>query len=378
MKSRKTLCLLLATLWMFLFYVGCSDDSDFPLALNKDTDGPISVTTGDGDYWLDGFFNGADFDSGRTIHLVKDTLFLDLKMIWSFSNCALDRIQMDYRRDDSILWVMPSIIVHVTGEDCAAPYYRPDTTIRITMKAEDVKAVSMIKVKNESDSILDSIRLRRGNFEKDTFFIYMDSSFNDPHNYPLRTKDVKKKDTVPTLIRVLDSLTPQVFYWRTMKSTCTHRIDMCNSVVPDTIYPSRWNISDTNLVPVHYACADTDSVYCINSKWEDDSTSLGKLQERPDTMWHYSTYYMERIPECGAYNSFTSSYYAIGQRVRFIRELYRPDESEKFCGPATSEKWMVYNMNGNKMVVDSLSYLDSLLAAWKKATVAPDTLIVKE
>jgi hypothetical protein len=175
---------------------------------------------------------------------------------------------------------------------------------------------------------------------------------------------------------VLDSLTPRVFYWRTMKSVCTHRVDMCKKTVADTVYPTSWYINDTNLVPVHYACADSDSVYCINSKWENDSTELGKLQERPDTIWHYSTYYAEKIPKCGTFNQFTISNFTIGDRVRFIRELMTPDEDESFCGPASQEEWMVYNMSRNQMVLDtdSIAILDSLKKIWKKATVAPDTL----
>lgn len=374
MKSRismKMLFLALSALWLLCFYAGCE----------KSTDGPISVSSGNEEYDGEGFFLSASLDSGKRIHLVGDTLLLSLGNIWSFSNCALQAINLDYKREDSILWIMPSVKIHVTEEDCAAPFYRPDTTIRILVRSGDVRNISQIKVKNDKDSILDSIMIRRGSIAKDTFFVYMDSAFGLPHNYPIRTNDIKKynskrKDTIPTLLRVLDSLTPRVFYWRTMKSTCTHRIDMCNSTIADTIYPTSWKLQDTNLVPVHYACADTDSVYCINSKWEDDSTSLGKLQERPDTIWHYSTYYIEHIPKCGTYNSFNVAYYAVGQRVRFIRELFKPDEEESFCGPATAEEWMVYNMSGSRMVVDSLSILDSLLAVWKEATVAPDTLIV--
>ena len=106
---------------------------------------------------------------------------------------------------------------------------------------------------------------------------------------------------------------------------------------------------------------------------------LGELQERPDTIWHYSTYYTEKIPECGTYSSFAVTSYTIGERVRFIRELFTPDEDETFCGPNSKKDWMVYNLSGNKMVVDSdsVAILDSLYKIWKKATVAPDTLIEK-
>ena len=59
-----------------------------------------------------------------------------------------------------------------------------------------------------------------------------------------------------------------------------------------------------------------------------------------------------------------------------IRELFTPDKNESFCGPNSKKDWMVYNLSGNKLVVDSdtLAILDSLSKIWKKATVAPDTL----
>lgn len=346
------------------------------MGCEKDSDGPIRASDSNESFSGEGFFLSANLDSGRTIHLVGDTLYLSMGKVWSFSNCALKSINTSFVREDSLLWIKPTIKILATEEDCAAPYYRPDTTLKIVFRSEDLKDIAKIAVKNDMDSVLDSILVRHGTITKDTFFVYMDSSFSDAHRYPLRTKNKKKSDTIPTLLRVLDSLTPRVFYWRTMKSVCTHRIDMCGKTVADTIYPTSWKVADTNLVPIHYACADTDSVYCINSKWENDSTAIGELQERPDTIWHFSTYYLEHIPKCGTFNSFSASYYSVGQRVRFVRELYTPDESEKFCGPATGPEWMVYNMSGNKMVVDSLSKLDSLLSAWKMASVAPDTLIV--
>ena len=362
-------CMVFGLLWILsavVFFAGCE----------KDTDGPMNVSDNDFSYDGEGFFAYARLDSGKTIHLSKDTLYLEMGKMWTFSNCALKSIQLTYGKLDSILWLLPTLSIHATAEDCAAPYYRSDTTLKLLLTSEQMSGIGVIKVKNDADTTLDSIILRRGSLSKDTFYVYLDSSFADPHAYPLRTKDKKKSKAVPQILRVLDSLTPRVFYWRTMKSTCTHRVDMCKKTVADTIYPTSWNINDTNLVPVHYACADSDSVYCINSKWENDSTGLGELKERPDTIWHYSTYYTEKIPKCGTYSSFAVSSYTVGDRVRFIRELFTPDKDESFCGPNSQKEWMVYNLSGNKMVVDSdsVTILDSLSKIWKKATVAPDTL----
>ena len=361
---------LIASIWLSLFLLA---------SCQKDTDGPLDVMNENFAYDSEGFFRAAELDSGKTIHLSQDTLFLMMGKMWTFSNCALESIKLIYSKEDSTLWFKPHISIHVTAEDCAAPYYRPDTVLKVLLSKEQMDGVNMIKVKNDADSLLDSILLRRGSLSKDTFSIYMDSSFADAHSYPLRTKDKKKGKEIPTMIRVLDSLTPRVFYWRTMKSVCKHRVDMCKKTVADTIYPTSWYVNDTNLVPVHYACADSDSVYCINNKWENDSTSLGKVQTRPDTIWHYSTYYAEKIPKCGTYSSFNVANYKVGSSVRFIRELMTPSKSETFCGPASQKEWMVYDLSKNKMVLDTgdVVILDSLKKIWKKAKVAPDTLKAK-
>ncbi len=355
---------------LLVFFAGCEYESD----------GPIKPSSSNHEYDGTGFFRAASLDSGALIHLASDTLFLNVQNIWSFSNCALKSIDLNMEKQGDVLWFAPTVDIHVTEDDCAAPFYRPDSLFKIVLDDETLDGVGQVKVKNDLDSILDSIYVRRGKFVLDTFQVYMDSSFLDPSNFPLRTVEKKKKESLPSIMRVLDSLTPRVFYWRTMHSNCTHRVDMCEDVVADTIYPSSWNINDTNLVPVHYSCADTDLVYCINSKWEDDSTSLGKIQERPDTIWHYSTYYVEKLEKCGTFNKFSVSNYVVGQTVRFIRQKLVPDEDETGCGPSSAEEWMIYNLKNFRMVLDndSVKVIDDLLKAWDEAEIAPDTLIAKD
>lgn len=344
-----------------------------------DSDGPIKPSSTNQEYDGKGFFRAASLDSGKAIHLASDTLFLTLGNIWTFSNCALKSIDLNYDKQGDVLWIAPTIDIHVDEEECAAPFYRPDSVFKLSLDEETLDGVGQVKVRNDVDSTLDSILVRRGHFVKDTFSIYVDSSFVDAHNFPLRTKAMKGDDSVPTVLRVLDSLTSRVFFWRTMRSNCTHRVDMCEDVVADTIYPSSWSVNDTNLVPVHYSCADSNLVYCINSKWTNDSTSLGELQERPDTIWHYSTYYVEKIPKCASFNAFSMTL-LIGQANRYIRELFVPDESETACGPASAEEWMFYSLPGSRMVLDndSVSVVDGLMKAWNDAEIAPDTLIVKD
>ena len=349
------------------------------VACEKSSDGPLTVSLESFDYRGYGFFTAAQLDSGKTIHLSKDTLYLKMGKMWTFSNCALKSIDLNLSKEDSVLWIFPMLRLHATEDDCPAPYYRPDTMLKLQLSSEQMAGIGEIKVRNDRDSVLDSILLRRGEMSLDTFFVYMDSSFADVHAYPLRTKDTKGGKKVPTILRVLDSLTPRTFYWRAMKSTCQYRVDECKEIVPDTIYPSSWKINDTNLVPIHYSCASLDSIYCLNSKWKDDSLSLGNVQERPDTIWHYSTYYVEKVPECATYNSFAVASYALGQRVRFIRELMKPEKDESFCGPVSKRDLMVFDLSSYRMVLDtdSTSVIDTLYKMWDKAAVAPDTLIQK-
>lgn len=366
----KRTFLLCASLWLVLLsFAGCEYSSDGPLKPSS------SKYESDGE----GYFLSADLDSGSNIHLASDTLYLGMQKIWSFSNCALKSIDLDYQKEDSILWIAPTIAYHATEEDCPAPIYRPDTVLKVLLDDEALDGIGQINVKNDKDSTLDSILLRRGSFELDTFNVYVDSSFSDPKSLPLKTKVKRHGMHTGSILKVLDSLTPRVFYWRTMKSACTNRVDMCDEVVPDTVYPTSWSISDTNLVPVHYACADTNLTYCINGKWKDDSTALGKLQERPDTIWNSSTYYVEEVPECATFDGFNYVNVAVGYTARFIRRMFVPDEDETFCGPSTTETMMIFKLPGGMVMDnDSVKVVDDLLKAWKKAEVAPDTLITED
>lgn len=336
----------------------------------QDGDGAIPVMPNGESIEGKGYFLGATLDSGKTIHLISDTLYLTLSQIWSFSNCSLVSIDLGSHVDDSVLVYSPTFDIKVNTKDCPAPLYRPDTTFKLMLDAP--ATVSQILVKNESDSLLDTIMLRRGKLQKDTFRIYIDSAFGDAYSLPLRTKES------PSFLRVLDSLTPRVFYWRSIRGNCTMRIDMCDSVVADTIYPTYWNLNDTVLVPVRKACALGDSLYCVDSKWEYDSTAVGKVVSRPDTIWHTSTYYVEEIPECGTLSSYSYSSFSLGGKSLLIREVFEPDESERACGPSSKKDWVAYNIKTGALVNDDDDGMsvDSLYKIWKSATVAPDTLVV--
>ncbi|OWV23039.1 hypothetical protein [Fibrobacter sp. UWB3] len=336
----------------------------------QDGDGPLDVMPNGKSVSGEGFFLGATLDSGKTVHLISDTLYITLSQIWSFSNCSLTSIDLNYSFEDSVLVFSPKVNIKVNTDDCPSPMYRPDSTFKMLTGRGISPNITNIIIKNHLDSLLDSIKLRRGTIERDTFKIFVDSAFAKPSELPLRTKKS------PSIVRVLDSLTPQKFYWRTLRANCTMRVDICNDVVADTVYPTSWRESDTALVPVRYACASEDSTYCLNSKWEYDSTSLGKVKERLDTVWHMSTYYVEDIPSCAMVNKFSHTALLYKGDMTFIRELFVPDENERSCGPSTKKDWVAFDLTTDSLVVESEEgpSIDSLYKVWKSATVARDTL----
>ena len=331
-------------------------------ACSQDDDGPLDLTSSKVSYNGLGFFSKATLDSGSLIYLAGDTLQIYMDSIWTFSNCALQRIGMRTSINDTTLVLMPFFVLHVTDEDCAAPRFHPDTTLKFYMSESVLEGISSIQVRNDEDSLLDSILVRRGTMKWDTVSIYVDSLFDSVHSLPLRTKGS------PSVLRVLDSITPRVFVWRTMKSICNLRIDNCDSLVSDTLFPSSWRLGDTTLVPVRPACADTDLVYCHSSRWENDSTNLGKLQERPDTIWHTSTYYMESISECGTLDNFSRSAFRVANDFVVTRQIFEPSKSEPSCGPSTTKDMYIFNIGTGSFVADTVD-VDSLITIWKSAKV---------
>ena len=130
MTSRKSIAVLFAALFAACFCV---------LACTQDDDGAIPLSSGDDSYSGVGFFRKADLDSGARIHLASDTLFLQMGNLWTFSNCALKRIEIDKEKDGESLVLLPKIIIETSGEDCPAPYYHPDTVLALTFSEDELK-----------------------------------------------------------------------------------------------------------------------------------------------------------------------------------------------------------------------------------------------
>ena len=366
MKRKSAIILFSILLPLMMLFAGCSHDGD----------GPLDVMPGGEAVEGNGFFLAATLDSGKSLHLISDTLYVTLSKIWSFSNCSLASIDLDGDYVESELVISPKVSIKVNTEDCPSPMYRPDTTFKMVLPENVPSEVTDIVVKNDTDSLIASIKLRRGKIVTDTFHIFVDSAFAIMDSLPLRTKET------PSVLRVLDSITPQKFYWRTLRANCTMRVDMCNKVVPDTLYPDNWSLDDTVLVPVRYACASVDSMYCLKDKWEYDSTALGKVKERLDTIWHTNLYYIEKIPKCAWVETFRYSGFVLGEKMTFFRSMFVPGDDEISCGPSTKMDWFVYNLSTNDIVLenedeeDNVNFVDSLFGVWKSATVARDTVVI--
>lgn len=336
-------------------------------ACTQSEDGPLEVSREKVEYVRDGYYLRPLLDSGKSIHLVQDTLYLYMDSVWTYSNCALKSITLDRRKEDTTYYIKPLFHLKPTSDDCPSPFYRPSMLRKIVFGEDELEGISQIVVANTYDSVFDTIAVRRGSISLDTFSIYVDSVFNFKDSLPLRTKGS------PSFLKVLDSITPQEFYWRPMKSKCKMKITECDSLIADTLFPTAWKLNDTLLVPVRQACADSDDVYCMSSYWENDSSALGEVHVHRDTVWNTSTFLVESVPACATYDRYTYKLMQVGYTGTFVRELFSPNESETACGPLTRDSWMAIRLSNGKMVVDndSLVMADSLYKLWKKAKVAP-------
>lgn len=324
-------------------------------------DGPISIYPEEleGDY--SGFALFASLDSGNFIHLRKDTLRIVLDSIWTLSNCFLEDISFEESEEDSILFLKPIIHFSLSATDCASPLFFPETLISIP-PSDSWKSYQEIRVMDSQGELEDSIFLRNGDFLKDTFEIYIDSSFADPYLLPRKTKGE------PSILKKIDSLQERTFYWRTMESRCTYIVDTCETKL-DTLYPNSWSLRDTNLVPIRLTCKDSTLRYCLQRDWKNDSLALGKLNERLDTLWYYSWFLIQEMPKGGMLNKLSYSNISHKTKVQITEEIFKP-ESEKDYITNPDSSLMFYDLRTGEKV----SYDDSLYSVFKNAEIGRDTL----
>ena len=334
-----------------LFLFACSQSDDGPISLYPET------ILGEND----GYVLKLSLDSSGLIHLKTDTLQVHLDSIWSLTNCFLKNLELKERLEDSVLFLIPEVKLRVSSEDCAAPLYRPDTTLFIAPK-NSWKNAREIRMENTDGKFQDSVFLRNGFFKNDTFKIYLDSSFNDPYALPRKTKGF------PSVLKNIDSLKERTFYYRLMGSKCTYIIDTCETVL-DTIYPASWSLLDTNLVPVRKVCKDSTLRYCLTRDYKNDSLKLGNLQTHLDTLWYTSWYFLQHIETCNALNRV--SYTALATKNNFYAylETFIP-ESNADCFSFSTNDTIVTKLNPYKMLENP----DSVLSVFYKANESRDSL----
>ncbi|MBP5246339.1 MAG: hypothetical protein J6Z31_00545 [Fibrobacter sp.] len=370
---KRLILLIAASLLIF----ACSESDDGPMSIYPDN---FAV----GGY---GYMLYAELDSGYRFHIQGDSLTLAMDSMWTFGNCFLKDIELyTSYSNDTVLTITVKLALGNTGKtDCPQPLFRPDTVLRLPFMDDwKEKGVREIRVEGSAHNdfysedpdtaeaanslFKDSILIRKGKFRAESISVYLDSAFADPYTYPRRTEN----DTVGVLF-VTDSLKVDTFPYRFMKSRCIEIHDSCETV-PDTAWRSTWSAKDTNLVPIRAVCAaDTaaDSlVYCLSSNWKNDSTALSdSTYDYLDTTWYNSKYFMEKIPKCAGVDHGDFSGSAVyGRYFTTKHVLFVPASGEKGCGPAALSKWIVYSLSAQKEVLDSV-WADSLLTAWKKASV---------
>lgn len=334
-------------------------------------DGPISIDDGEMREGV-GYVLSASLDSGNRIHLKPDTLQLYLSEIWSLADCYLKEIILEETIRDSVLTLTPQIKINTVSGDCPTPFFRPDTTLYLTVK-DSWHSVKKIYVEGlprnqlepkstDTSSIKDSIWLRWGSFSRDSIVIYVDSLFNDPYSMPRKTPG----DTL--LLRVVDSLRESVYSWRTVQAKCSQVMDECEKFVADTVWPSTWFVRDTAWVALRKSCKDTAQIYCLASDWVLDSASLGSVREKKDTTWFFSSYFIQKISPCASLNFFQLSALNIGRYWVGISEVWRPSTGEFACGPSSLLEWEMIRLSDLTEVRNTL-LADSLLSEMKRASV---------
>lgn len=364
----------------WLFALACL--SLLPWGCSQSDDGAIPLYPNGVDVSGYGYVLSATLDSGSRFHLKGDTLTLHLDSMWTLSDCFLSSIEIQDTVLDTIAVMRVRLALGVNGKtDCPAPFFRPDTILRIPIPDdwENVRKIYVVgNAANElytddtsaaaKVTVKDEILLRNGSFHLDTISVYLDSAFSDPYNYPRRTPGDSG------VVRVLDSLKEWNYAYRLMASSCKQIHDSCETVA-DTTWPSSWSTADTALVPVRVTCVQDTSLedsltYCLSANWVNDSADLSdSIFTHKDTSWYSTDYYFEKIPECASVNrgDFSGTSYA-GRYFTTYRELFTPASGETSCGPSALSGWVFVNLTSDEELLDSTA-AETILSDWKKASV---------
>ncbi|HSQ40741.1 MAG TPA: hypothetical protein VLM37_00515 [Fibrobacteraceae bacterium] len=355
-------------------------------------DGPMEATDGDLSGW--GFYLAGELDSGRRVHAAGDTLLVELDSLWLVSVCYLDSVGVRVGTVDSALTL--EFVLHLSYDpdaNCAASDLATDSLFRLLPDSSWLSMDRMLLYGAEADqamdtlsdslghslasldsagrygALLDTIWLRDGTNEDTTFYIELDSNFTDYHLFPLVNGDS------PWVVRYLHSYTAGSDYWRYYTQTCAEPRTTC-TLVSDTSWPDDYIFEDTTDAYLRWICEGdtTGTEYCLTKNWETDTSVAETYGATPDTVWTWSTYFVESTPSCAFLNrekikSYSSS--TSGGKVKFWRELFIPSANEERCGPpqlgfsargSALEEWNLYDLDDSILVVDT-ALADSILEA---------------
>lgn len=344
-------------LFFSLLFFACSRSDDGPLSILPD-DEPLALS--------EGFFYSGALDFDRPIHLFGDSLVVYLDSIWTFSNCSLSEIILNTSLlNDTMLILSPQFLLNESREDCAAPLFRPETTLSVLMNSS-WKNVRKIKLVNTQQVEVDSILVRRGFFSKDTIRIFADSALLNYDHLPFRTFGDAG------LLHVLDSLVVQEYYWKPLRSNCLRVHDDCEKRLMDTAFPSSWIPTDTALVPLREICLDTALTYCLEKDFQYDSLAANQLKVYLYNHWYSSLYYLEPINSCAQMIYLNAlKPLRFGFNFDVSRELFTSSTEENNCDSEMIPGWIIYNLSKNETVLDMVK-AKQLLDQWDTALVAKE------
>lgn len=341
-------------LLLSLLFFGCSHENDGPIPLYTEDD---VLALGEG------FFYSGSLDFNYPIHLLDDSLVVYLDSIWTFSNCSLSEIQFDASLvKDTLLFLTPRFIIEPSSKDCAAPLFRPETTLYFSL--DSYEHVREIRLLNTKEKELDSIMVRHGSFLKEIQTFYIDSAIANPALWPYRISN----DSAG-ILRVLDSMKVQSFYWKSIATECAKIHDDCgDSLLLDTLFPaSRWNPKDTALVPVIRVCEDTSKTFCADKDWVYDSLKTGKLRIERDTSKYTSLYYIASIDSCTELISLTAlSSFSLKTNFGLQTDLFIPSSQETYCDEEVIPSKIIYNLSLMESVQDIVKARE-ILDQWDTA-----------
>lgn len=390
---------------IFLFLFCASLAAAFMMGCTQDGDGPMDAWDSGVVYQGQGFYLEGILDSGRRVHARTDSLSVELDSLWLISRCYLRHVDYFESNQDSQTFLAFRLWLQTDpASECPSSPLGGDTLVVIPPSAA-WKNSSLLFLRGAIDSVaidedsvprrsplsdaerfgsnVDSIWILDGMNQDSVFFFTFDSNFSNRKKLP------RKVGKGPWVVRFLHPPQYGMNFWVISPEKCKASRSRC-TLVPDTLWPTlAFNdtaaesaVYDTNLVSLRQRCKGDSTAleYCAARDWVRDSSKALSYGQAPDTMWSWSTFFVERIPQCAVLNRDTLHSYLSsegGGSARFWRELFIPALPQAGCGiPWTKvvdsvaipiefggtllEDWLVYSLDAQAIVIDT-SLADSVV-----------------